>query len=121
MIKIIQDLIKVATNEIDHDYYGLCPDIVDGFDCRDPDCKACQIIMSAERYLTSHWQKGEDKMFWRILNKSCLISFAIGFGYSSALQMSTESYITLGLMMLCLLIDIIANKSLHLTAKQRGK
>ena len=53
MIKIIKDLIKVAKYEIKHDYQGFCPDDIDITQTLDPECKACQIIMEAERYLAS--------------------------------------------------------------------
>lgn len=45
----IKKLIAVATGEIAHTNNGLCPDMVAGYDSRDPDCLACQIIMEAER------------------------------------------------------------------------
>lgn len=45
----IKKLIAVATGEIAHTNNGLCPDMGDGYDSRDPDCLACRIIIEAER------------------------------------------------------------------------
>ena len=41
----IKTLIAVATGEIEHTCDGLCPDRIEGFDSRDPDCK---ILIEAE-------------------------------------------------------------------------
>lgn len=35
---------QVATGEIAHLFQGSCPDEVEGFQVRDPECPACQII-----------------------------------------------------------------------------
>ena len=43
----IKKLIAVATGEIDHTGDGLCPDRIEGFDSRDPDCPACKILIEA--------------------------------------------------------------------------
>ena len=40
-------LIAVATGEIKHAGNGLCPDPIEGFDSRDPDCPACKILIEA--------------------------------------------------------------------------
>ena len=40
-------LIAVATGEIEHAGNGLCPDPIEGFDSRDPDCPACKILIEA--------------------------------------------------------------------------
>ena len=53
----IKKLIAVATGEIAHTNNGLCPDMVAGYDSRDPDCLACQIIMQAER-------EKQEPVFW---------------------------------------------------------
>ena len=45
--KLIAELIAVATGEIDHAGNGLCPDPIEGFDSRDPDCPACKILTDA--------------------------------------------------------------------------
>ena len=45
--KLIAELIAVATGEIDHTGDGLCPDRIEGFDSRDPDCPACKILIEA--------------------------------------------------------------------------
>lgn len=45
---ILGNLVKVATNEVSHAYNGQCPDDLEGFAVRDPDCPACQAIMQAE-------------------------------------------------------------------------
>ena len=44
----IKKLIAVATGEIEHAGNGLCPDRIEGFDSRDPDCPACKILIEAE-------------------------------------------------------------------------
>lgn len=46
--KLIAELIAVATGEIEHAGNGLCPDRIEGFDSRDPDCPACKILIEAE-------------------------------------------------------------------------
>ena len=46
--QIINDLIAVATGQVDHVYMGQCPDQIEGHEVRDPDCPACQAIMAAE-------------------------------------------------------------------------
>lgn len=45
---ILGNLVKVATNEVSHANNGQCPDDLEGFAVRDPDCPACQAIMQAE-------------------------------------------------------------------------
>lgn len=45
--KLIAELIAVATGEIEHAGNGLCPDRIEGFDSRDPDCPACKILIEA--------------------------------------------------------------------------
>ena len=45
--KLIAELIAVATGEIDHTGNVLCPDPIEGFDSRDPDCPACKILTDA--------------------------------------------------------------------------
>lgn len=42
-----QQLIDAATGKIAHIYAGFCPDELEGFDSRDPDCPACQILLRA--------------------------------------------------------------------------
>lgn len=44
----VTDLIAVATGEIEHAVNGLCPDRIEGFDSRDPDCPACKILIEAD-------------------------------------------------------------------------
>jgi len=41
-------LLDVATGKTPHLYEGRCPDYVNGPESRDPDCPACQAIVSAE-------------------------------------------------------------------------
>lgn len=41
-------LLDVATGKIPHLYEGRCPDYVNGPESRDPDCPACQAIVSAD-------------------------------------------------------------------------
>lgn len=41
-------LLDVATGKIKHLYEGRCPDYVNGPESRDPDCPACQAIVSAD-------------------------------------------------------------------------
>lgn len=36
---------RVATGEVRHLHNGLCPDAIEGFESRDPNCPACQVIM----------------------------------------------------------------------------
>jgi len=42
-------LIFVAIGEVQHRYAGQCPDETNGYEGRDPDCPACQIIIEAEQ------------------------------------------------------------------------
>lgn len=44
----MSELIKVATGQISHIKNGLCPDFVEGFSVRDPECQACRIISESE-------------------------------------------------------------------------
>lgn len=48
---LIQGLVKVATEELPHDYMGLCPDQVDGHDRRDSKCEACKLLTLADNLL----------------------------------------------------------------------
>lgn len=41
-------LIRAATGEVPHTYRGACPDALEGFTTRDPDCPACQAITATE-------------------------------------------------------------------------
>lgn len=45
---MIADLIAVATRQVEHVNNGQCPDSVQGFDARDPDCPACGAIVAVE-------------------------------------------------------------------------
>ncbi|MBF4628914.1 TetR/AcrR family transcriptional regulator [Curtobacterium flaccumfaciens] len=47
--RIAESLLAVATGRQEHEYLGLCPDGVEGPDSRDPDCKACQVLVEAEQ------------------------------------------------------------------------
>lgn len=38
-------LASVATGALSHRYHGGCPDEVAGFEARDPDCPACQVLI----------------------------------------------------------------------------
>lgn len=42
-------LVKVARGEVQHDYAGRCPDPVEGYESRDPECPICQLIMRVEK------------------------------------------------------------------------
>lgn len=37
-------LLLVATGEVAHLFAGACPDEVEGFDSRDPECPACIVL-----------------------------------------------------------------------------
>jgi hypothetical protein len=50
---LLKDLIKVTTGEIPHNYTGSCPDPVEGPSVRDKHCKACRVILRAEKRLAS--------------------------------------------------------------------
>ena len=54
-------LIAVATGEIKHAGNGLCPDPIEGFDSRDPDCPACKILIEAAAELERRMREAEDK------------------------------------------------------------
>lgn len=41
-------LTEVATGFVPHKFMGLCPDSVAGFDSRDPNCKACRVLINAK-------------------------------------------------------------------------
>lgn len=43
------ELERVATGQVLHRHNGLCPDAVEGFNSRDPECPACQILLSHTR------------------------------------------------------------------------
>lgn len=47
-------LLKVSTGEIPHIYDGLCPDNMEEFETRDPECKACQILCESETLITEN-------------------------------------------------------------------
>lgn len=49
----IVTLQRVATGEVRHDYAGACPDAINGYAMRDPDCPACQMI-DANTHPTAH-------------------------------------------------------------------
>lgn len=42
-----QVLIAYAENRISHINRGMCPDVINGFDERDPDCPVCQALAAA--------------------------------------------------------------------------
>jgi len=42
---VIDDLARIATGSLTHDYNGQCPDDVEGHDSRDPECPACQVLL----------------------------------------------------------------------------
>jgi hypothetical protein len=35
---------KEWIDSLDHDYLGACPDEINGYDARDPECRACRHI-----------------------------------------------------------------------------
>ncbi|NKI68897.1 hypothetical protein GN109_05645 [Collimonas pratensis] len=43
----LKNLIDAATGKIAHIYAGFCPDELEGYDTRDPECPACQILTRA--------------------------------------------------------------------------
>lgn len=45
----VENLLAVATGREEHLYQGGCPDDVEGWETRDPECKACQVLVDAER------------------------------------------------------------------------
>jgi hypothetical protein len=45
--KTLDGLEKVGAREIPHLYQSGCPDEIDGFEKRDPDCPACHVLDSA--------------------------------------------------------------------------
>ena len=49
--RLIADLVRVGTGEIEHTYYGECPE--DGGDTasRAPGCEACKVLKRAEKLL----------------------------------------------------------------------
>lgn len=48
MMPLIQALIDVATGRIMHSFNGACPDGLENYRSRDPDCPACAVIVSVE-------------------------------------------------------------------------
>lgn len=48
MAERAQALEHVATGKIVHLYSGLCPDALNEFHSRDPDCPACRILLGAD-------------------------------------------------------------------------
>jgi hypothetical protein len=47
------DLYRVATGIIRHDYAGACPDDVEGWGSRDPECAACRVLIQYDPKETS--------------------------------------------------------------------
>jgi hypothetical protein len=39
---------EVAARRVHHAGLGLCPDALEGYDSRDPDCQACRALMAAD-------------------------------------------------------------------------
>lgn len=57
---------RVATGEVRHLHSGLCPGNVEGFDARDPDCPACQVLLgvagpSLRRTLSGNPERTEKR------------------------------------------------------------
>jgi hypothetical protein len=48
-LALVETVLAVATGRVRHDYEGLCPDDVNGPDARDGMCKACNLLVDAER------------------------------------------------------------------------
>jgi hypothetical protein len=44
-----QAMIDVAIGKKRHDWRGTCPDSVEGYDSRDPQCPACKVLIEFER------------------------------------------------------------------------
>jgi len=49
---MIKQLIKVGTRRIPHRYDGRCPDSLNDYEARDPNCLACQVLIEAEKLLS---------------------------------------------------------------------
>lgn len=43
-LKQYDQLCEVATGKLKHNYNGMCPDAVEGYDKRDTDCPVCQLL-----------------------------------------------------------------------------
>lgn len=41
-------LLSILTGEVRHIYAGRCPDDLEGWDSRDPECPACKIMIDVE-------------------------------------------------------------------------
>lgn len=49
--RLIADLAKVGTGEIEHAYYGECPEAGGDMKSRAPGCEACKVLKRAEKLL----------------------------------------------------------------------
>lgn len=45
---LLSDLRMIATEQIAHNYAGMCPDLLEGPSVRDASCPACQILVRAD-------------------------------------------------------------------------
>lgn len=45
---VADELVPVAENRTVHDYRGRCPDELEGYGARDPECPACAAMVRAE-------------------------------------------------------------------------
>lgn len=50
---LVRDLRDVAAGAIRHEYMGACPDAVQGYDTRDPECDACRVLLRADAALAA--------------------------------------------------------------------
>lgn len=45
---ILMNLYAVASGHMAHRHVESCPDVINGLDARDPNCPACQALITAE-------------------------------------------------------------------------
>lgn len=45
---ILMNLYAVASGQMTHRHVESCPDVINGLDARDPNCLACQALITAE-------------------------------------------------------------------------
>lgn len=45
---ILMNLYAVASGQMTHRHLESCPDVINGLDARDPNCPACQALITAE-------------------------------------------------------------------------
>lgn len=73
---VVQALIEVAVGKVQHLYRGTCPDAIEGFDSRDPQCPACQVLTAAQQQQQNGGEAGAfDANFLRHIASVCRATY----------------------------------------------